>query len=146
VYNALLSVVIVVIPFQFRDFDMLNVGLHVEVPIVFDHSTTYAMLGVLSMLSGPLVLIFLPWTKSEFCIRSGGFPTLRIHRVIMFSEVCVSLVRLIVVITSCAFSVIAQLSILTASIQFVLYIIHICVKLRKSAVNKYQVENKIYHE
>jgi hypothetical protein len=100
---------------------------------------------LLSIISDPIILIFLPWRKSEFSVRSGGFPTLRVYRVIMYSEVFISLIRFITVISSSDNTSMSQLSTLTTFLQFSLCVIHIFVKLRSFDIDQYDIEIKIFN-
>jgi hypothetical protein len=140
VYNAMLSLNSIVIPLMFRNFDVLNIGLFMEGSILHEQAYVFSSLCLLSLISGPLVLIFLPWKKSEFSIRFGGFPNLKLYRVVMYSEVCVSFVRFVAVITSSERSSMSQISIWISSIEFLLSAMHIFIKLRALSIQQYDVE------
>jgi hypothetical protein len=142
-YNAILSLNTIVVPLLFRNFDVLNIGLFMEGSILHEEAHVFSLLCLFSLISGPLVLIFLPWKKSEFCIRSGGFPNLKLYRVVMYSEVCVSFVRFVAVLTSSERSSMSQISIWLSSIQFLLSAMHIFIKLRALSIQQYDVEIKL---
>jgi hypothetical protein len=127
-------------PLLFRDLDKFNVGSYMEGSILHEQTYLFALLCLLSIISGPLVLVFLPWKKSEFSIRSGGFPTLRLYRVIMYSDLFVYLVRFIVVVASTNKSPIANVSILTSAIQCFLTAMHIYIKLGAMSIQQYDAE------
>jgi hypothetical protein len=136
VYNGIFSLIFIVITLFFKDV----LELHMEGLILYEQARVFSVLYILSIVFGPLVLIFLPWRKSEFSIRSEGFPTLRIYRLIMYSEMGISLIRLIAVTTSTERTSMSNISILISSLQFVLSSIHIFVKLQALSIQQYDVE------
>jgi hypothetical protein len=79
VYDAILSLSVVIMAFFYDD----QFSLYMEGSILYEQSRVFSLLCFISIILGPLVLIFLPWKTSKFSLQSGGFPTLSLYRVLM---------------------------------------------------------------
>jgi hypothetical protein len=138
-YYAILSII-----FQFRlifpSCDIMGIGDFLNGTILYEQAFTFAFVSFLSLIGGPLILIFLPWRMSEFCQRSGGIPNLRTFRIVMYSEIIVAVVRFVVVAISREKSTISRIAIFISFIQFWLSSLHTFIKLRAISIQQYDAE------
>lgn len=124
----------------FRVLDKMNFSMFLNGIILYEQSLPMTSVCFLSVVSGPIMLMFLPWRLSEFSNRSGGMPNLRMYRIIMYSEVAISTVRFISISASMERYSSAQISILLSFIGLLFASTHIFVKLRALSIQQYDVE------
>ena len=74
-----------------------KLSAYLEPKSLMEYAYQHFCVSVLSFLE-PRLLIFLPWRKSDFSSRSGGFPFVLLFKIILYIQCFVSTVRIIVLV------------------------------------------------